>query len=240
MSEIIISLNDFHVPFEDKRAVGVAFNFCREIQPDVIVIHEVHDFYAISKFSRDPRRLNSLQEELDEVEIYLAKLRKACPDAKIKFLNSNHLMRLKKYIWNHAAELSSLRALELPNLIPFDRYGIDFSDVYVHGDVLFKHGTRVHKFSAYTAKNEYTDEGMSGASGHTHRVGLFCRTERGGVYDWMECGCLCDLTPEYMEGKVADWQHGFGMGIFEPDGNYILHPFRMKDYRIIWKNDLKG
>jgi len=170
--------------------------------------------------------------------VYFAILRERCPDSRIIHVESNHMKRLKKFIRDKAPELDCLRALQIENLIRFKKYHIEYIKFFVYKGVIWKHGTRINKYSAYTAKNEYEDEGMSGASGHSHRIGLHCRTKRGGVYDWMECGCLCDLHPEYLEGKIADWQHGFGLGIYSND-SYILHPMRMKNYEIIWKDTLR-
>lgn len=46
----------------------------------------------------------------------------------------------------------------------------------------------------------------------------------GGMYTWAEIGCLCNLDSEYMEGQVADWQHGLGFGYFKRDNHrFILH-----------------
>ena len=236
--ETVVKLGDLHVPFEDKKAVGIAFDFCKDMRPDIIVTDEWHDFYSISRFSKDPNRITSLQKDLDLTESYFAVLRDKCPNSRIIHVESNHMKRLKKFIRNKAPELDCLRALRIDNLIDFKRYDIEYIDFFIYKDVLYKHGNRIHKYSGYTAKNEYEDEGMSGASNHSHRIGLHCRTKRGGVYDWMECGCLCDLHAEYMEGKTADWQHGFGLVLYDND-DYILHPMRMKNYRIIWQDTLR-
>jgi hypothetical protein len=34
---------------------------------------------------------------------------------------------------------------------------------------------------------------------------------------WMDCGCLCDLNAEYIQG-VVDWQQGLGVVQFEAKG----------------------
>ena len=42
----VVSLTDWHVPYHDEKAVACALKFCEVTQPDIIVMHEVHDFYC--------------------------------------------------------------------------------------------------------------------------------------------------------------------------------------------------
>lgn len=231
----IVKLNDMHVPFEDKEVVKVAFDFCKRLQPDIIVTDEWHDFYPLSRFSKDPTRLNDLQIELDMVEEYYGKLRKACPESRILMLDSNHLKRMKKYIRTKAQELACLRNLDMENLLDLGKHNIEYMDVFSCRGYLFKHGNRINKHSAYTAKNELEEEGVPGASGHSHRLGQHYKRKRGGRYTWIECGCLCDLNPEYMEGKIADWHHGLGLVQFKGNSRHFMaHTISITDNEIIW------
>jgi hypothetical protein len=65
----IVSLNDWHVPYHSTLAVDVAIKFCGYIQPDIIVIHEAHDFYDLSRFDKDPLRMETLQYEIFKIII---------------------------------------------------------------------------------------------------------------------------------------------------------------------------
>ena len=207
----IVKLNDWHVPFHDPDAINAALRFCKEVQPDEIVLDELHDFYSLSRFNKEPSRIASLQEELDEVGIYLKQLRRENPNANIRLLDSNHLARLRKYIWANAQAFYGLRSLEITNLLELADYNITFQDSWeVRGRFLFKHGDIVRKHSAYTCRGEIEREGMSGMSGHTHRLGQHYVSQRGGEYVWSEAGCLCDLSPEYISGR-PNWQHGIGL-----------------------------
>ena len=47
-------------------------------------------------------------------------------------------------------------------------------------------------------------------SGHTHRVGRYSHTNRGGSYASWENGCLCQLKPEYIKG-IPDWSHALSI-----------------------------
>jgi len=228
----IVSLTDWHVPFEDGKAINAVFKFCKKIQPEIIIVHEIHDFYSLSRFDKDPSRINNLQDELDRANEYLAILRGICPKSRIILLNSNHLDRLRKYLWRQAVELSSLRSLKLSNLLELEKNNIEYGgDMFIYKKFLFKHGDIVRKFSSYTAKAEFDKEGMSGCSGHSHRLGKLYTTKRGGKYVWVESGCLCDLKPEYIMG-VADWQHGFSLISFKGNSFYATPIPILADYDI--------
>lgn len=227
----IISLTDWHIPFQDNRAIQAAIDFCEEVQPNVLILHELHDFYSLSRFDKDPSRIDSLQAELDEVSGYLDELRAACPAARMILLKSNHLDRLKKYLWSHAQALSSLRALEMATILGLDRFEIEYMDHFIYNNFIFKHGDLVSKDAGMTARRERQSEGMSGVSGHTHRLAQIYHRDRSGEYSWTESGCLCDLNPEYLNDKIANWQHGMSIVSFEGRSHFAM-PIAIQDGHI--------
>ena len=202
----IIKLNDAHVPFDDKRAIQAAFEFCEKIQPNIIITDEWMDFYELSRFVKDPTKATgyTLHDARIKTWKWFKEINKICPNARRIHLNANHPKRLQKYLWRNAPELTGCPEFELENFMEFKEYNIEYVDYFTFRNFLFKHGNRIHKYSGYTSKNEFESEGMSGASGHSHRLGQHYRTLRGGEYTWIECGCLCDLNMEYMESKIAD------------------------------------
>lgn len=234
----IVSLTDWHVPFHDPLALDAAIKFCGYIQPQVIIIHEAHDFYDLSKFDKDPLRADNLQDEIDEVKKYLWAIRKLCPKAEIYLLKSNHLARLKKYCWRQAQALSSLNVLKIEKLLELKEFGIKYADYFVHEGFLFKHGDLVRKDSGMTARAELQKEGVSGCSGHTHRLGVHYKTLRGGKYVWLESGCLCKLNPDYIDG-TADWQQGISMVSFKPNSNHFCaQVLPIINYEILYGNTI--
>lgn len=235
----IVGIHDLHVPYHDKEAVSCAFNFCEQVQPTYIVLHEWHDFYSLSRFSKDPARKADLQYELDLTLELLRDLRKRCPGSKMIMLKANHTDRLQRYLWNEAPALSSLRSLRIEEVMGLAELDIDYMQHFIYKDFLFKHGSVVRKDSSYTAKAELLREGMSGASGHTHRLGAHYRTLRGGSYVWIEGGCLCDLNPEYMDGDVANWQHGFSVVTFEKEGHqFYAQTVPIIDGKLMWGGEM--
>lgn len=71
---------------------------------------------------------------------------------------------------------------------------------------MLKHGNKVRAQSGYTARAEHETYGMSGASGHTHRLSQFYHRDRNGNHVWVETGCTCSLSPDYTPDP--DWQNG--------------------------------
>lgn len=209
----IVSINDWHYPFHDKNALKLAFKFCQKVQPPIIIIHEAHDFYKVSSFNKDPERKESLQDELDGVAELFKELRRICPKSLIYLLHSNHLDRLKNYLWRQAPELACLRDLRIENLLRLKESSIILKPDFTFRDFLFKHGSIVRKDSGMSARAELAKEGVSGVSGHTHRLSQVYKTLRGGKFTWIESGCLCRTDMEYIEG-TADWQQGISIVSF--------------------------
>ena len=232
--DMILTLSDFHVPFNNPKVNEVSFRFARLLKPKIIIIHEVIDFYSLSKFDKDPKRKLELQDDIDAAVGLLKKLRKYCPTTMIVMLKSNHDKRLQKFLNSKAEELSYLRVLQFKSLLKLQELNIEYRDNLIFRGVLFKHGDIVRKFSGYSAKGEFDKEGMSSATGHVHRLALTYRTLRGGKYMSMECGCQCDLKPDYIEG-TADWQNGCGIVSFKRNSDrFYATPILVVDGKIMW------
>ena len=64
-----VTIGDTHVPYQDKSAIKCAIKIIKSIEPDnIIFIGDIIDFYSISRFSKTPDRINSLQDDLDETK----------------------------------------------------------------------------------------------------------------------------------------------------------------------------
>jgi len=219
----VVFVSDIHAPYQDNKAIKALRSFIRWYQPnEIIFLGDVVDFYAVSSFTKDPSRAIKLQEEIDEAVDILDRICKLAPKAKKYFLKGNHEHRMQKYLWSKAAELSGLRNLQIPRLLKLDELKIQYIEngKMRYHDMMVKHGNIVRKFSAYSANGEFQSVGLSGVSGHTHRMGMFFHTNESGNYVWMECGHLCDDNQEYMEGSTANWQKGFGIGFYKNSGSH--------------------
>ena len=222
-----VIINDPHIPFEDKAVVSIAISHIKMVKPNyVLILGDLGDFYTISKFSKDPKRATPKEfvRELFLVRQFLSSIRTASPKSKIIFVPGNHDVRLRAYLWTVAPmlnfddidefsdipEYQDIPKTNIQTYYGLDKYGVEYCpNGYWMGKMFCYHGSIVRKHSGYTAKAEYDKNGCVGISGHTHRDGKYTLRNRSGQWVWWENFCLCDLSPEYMKGDVANWTQGF-------------------------------
>lgn len=231
-------LPDIHFPYQDPTALAIALRWLRDFDPHhIFLLGDVLDFYALSRFIGAPDKLLHLQAELDQARDFLDALRRAHPRATITYLQGNHEARLTKYLWSKAPELSGLRGISVPNLLEMQKLRctyVETGTTEFHGLVV-KHGNVVRRSAGYSGTGELDAIGTSGISGHTHRLAQIYRTNHGGMYTWIESGCLCSLKPEYAEGQVMNWQHGLSYGLFKKsDSRFLIQPIPIVNGCLIW------
>lgn len=227
-----VVISDIHFPYEDATALGAVLKFIKSQNLQTIIMNgDILDMYDVSRFDKSPERVNSLQGELDKAIDFFSKLRKAQPNAKIVFICGNHEKRLERYLWKHS-ELFSLDALKIPNLLKFEKFGIEYYEKYYKlGPLKITHGSVVRKFSSYTAHAELDKNDCCGISGHTHRGGIFYKKTPSRYLAWYEGFCLCGLEPEYTEG-IPDWQQGFIYGVVKGD-SFAINPIPIVDGKLM-------
>lgn len=214
--ERTLIIPDEHCPYEDYRALHGVYKMAKKEKFDEVkIMGDMMDCYVLSKFDKDPDRLTGLQKEVDIAQYHLEELRKV-HSGKITLFEGNHEYRLKRYLMTNP-EMSSLRRVNnIPSLLELNKFKVHYKKSENFHGVLFKHGNLVRKHSAYTAKGEFDNEGTSGVSGHTHRMGSHYVNNRSGAHAWFEMGHICDeKAAEYMEGKIPNWQKGFGVFIYD-------------------------
>lgn len=196
----------------------------KHVQPKkLIVLGDCVDFYQLSRFISDPGRKLELQADLDAAHVLLRRLREASPRADMRLLAGNHEARLRKHLWGTQSPLSSLRNLEVSELLRLKELRCSYAEngqtMLAAGALIVKHGNAVRAKSGYSATAELERAWLSGISGHVHRAGQVFRRNAGGTYTWIESGCLCGLDPEYAEGQVMDWAHAVTYAEVERGGN---------------------
>lgn len=214
--EQYIVLSDVHAPSHDQRTYDSVIHFIRKQKPDhVVIIGDFIDMYAISRFDKNPERAHRLQEEVDSAYGLLKRLRSAAGKTPITYIEGNHEFRMQKYLWRHP-EMHGLDVLEVPNLLRLKELKIDYvQEIVKNGNFIFTHGLRINK---YASRSELDDHGISGMSGHTHRIQTSMRTDYAGTKVWHCIGHLSDpLKAEYV--LKPDWQQGIGVVYFERNGN---------------------
>lgn len=226
-----VVVSDIHAPYHDDKALRVAEQVISDINPDVFVINgDLVDGYPISRFLKDPNRLETLQDELDASKDILQRFREVTPKAKRYLTEGNHESRLSKVIATldgPARELARLEsfqeAMSWTSLLRLKENGYqwvsdkDQPSVDIIPQFLVKHGSVVRRYSGYSAKGEYDNYHRSGTSGHTHRLSQYYHSSLGETHLWVETGCLCSLKPDYT--KYPNWMQGFA--VFTWSGNEL-------------------
>lgn len=216
----VLLYGDTHVPHEDTRTTAVVRRIAGLLRPNLIChMGDLLDGYSLSRFDKDPGRIDSLQEEINLARAHLALMRQSSPNSRFLLLEGNHEDRLRRTIWNMPGPMAALAKLDVfqasmiwPRLLDLDELGVEWVPHTGQAKQSFlpkfilKHGTIVRKKSAYTASGELDKYGRSGASGHTHRLGAHWHNDHNGSHLWIETGCTCSLDPEYTEDP--DWQAG--------------------------------
>jgi len=233
---------DEHFPFQDERARSIALEIVRDFNPDVLISgSDGVDFYALSKFSKNPKRISSFQEDINSWKEGQKEWKDAAPEATRVFLKGNHEDRLRKWLWDHP-EAHSLEALKLSSLLDLEKQGISFSDdgesdwcdweFTVGGTLVVRHGGVVRKGSSMSARAELDSErySISILTGHTHRGGSIYARTRKGVVQAHECFCLCGLEPEYV--RHPDWQQGIVLAEVH-EGSLTVEPVPFSNLRSI-------
>lgn len=210
----VVAISDFHVPFQNKEFVKNFIEFISDYKPGkLIIVGDFVDFYDLSRFDKDPSRVGNLQKELDIAFSILYLLRKASPSTEIILVEGNHEDRLRKYLWKNSS-VASIRELKLERLLRLDEIdNVTLVGSYELRGVIFTHGDLVRKHSCYSAKAEFEKYLKSGVSGHTHRLGFYNMSTCGKDNFWLEIGCACEPTMEYVSNP--NWQNGFAILEFD-------------------------
>ena len=89
-------VNDLHKPFHDPRVLTEVMLFLKEKQLGLVIIAgDVGDFYLLSKFDKNPRRAETLQDDLNSVKWFHKELRGILPNTRIIEEEGNHEDRLR-------------------------------------------------------------------------------------------------------------------------------------------------
>lgn len=218
---------DSHFPHQDESALAIVQAIAEDTQPDFLVhVGDLLDCYSLSRYDKDPKRKETLQDEIDQARMHLATMRLASPKSRFLLLEGNHEDRLRRTLWNldgPASVLASLtafnKAMSWPALLGTEEMGVEFIPANEQTKqthlpkFILKHGTVVRPTSGATAAGEWKKYSKSGASGHTHRLGQFYHRDQNGNHVWVETGCTCSITPDYT--LDPDWQQGAVFMSFE-------------------------
>lgn len=205
-----------------------------DIKPDEVwLLGDIMDAEEIKRFEGDPNN-PKFTEEIGSAGTFLDDLQRVSPKSRKVWMDGNHEYRLTKWLW--AMPMFARERLVIGRLLSMEKRKIEYHPyedgaIYVTDTFIAEHGDKTSKHSSYTARAMTDARGISGISGHTHRLGAFHRNDYGGGVEWYENGCLRDLHPDWIMSK-PNWQHGFHVGYFK--GNeYHITPYKIKSGSVL-------
>ena len=185
---------DDWAPFHDERAIDLAMQLVREIQPDELInLGDMIDFPTLSRWPQEEAMQRTIQKSIDYTHEFLGLQRANAPDAKIVWVEGNHDLRLQNYVQTNAAKISGLRRanmghelplLSLPYLLRLDELDVNYvggypkAEYYLSDCLKAKHGDCV-KSSGKTAAAVAEREDVSTVFGHVHRAETSYKTRHG-------------------------------------------------------------
>jgi predicted phosphodiesterase len=230
-----VILPDIQYPYHDSLMLTKIFKVIEKIQPDAVVsIGDAIDFPQVSRWSVGTAGAYAptLQQHIEGFCVEVLKpLREIVPNAKIKWLEGNHDLRLMEFVGKYAPALRVLDALKMESLFGLDDLNID----YVRGperigtNTIMVHG---HESSGYASSpqawkvkfgNRYGTE-RNVIFGHTHQPFLVTHATGydGKVTPWftMNVGSIMDPThATYVKDGSVSWTMSFG--VIRDDGKRV-------------------
>jgi predicted phosphodiesterase len=220
----IVVLSDMQMPYHDKRALRNVINFVGTYQPDAVVsVGDEVDFPQISRWNRGMagEYKGDLQAHCDTFERAFAMPLRKVFAGPVDVSRSNHMDRPLTYVRTRAPGLMGLKALEVPSLLNFEKYGITYHEepheiapgwLLAHGDE--GGSSRAPGGTALALARKW---GYSVVCGHTHKLGI--QHEHMGVNSKLvkerfgfEVGNLMAMKgASYLKAGHANWQQGFGI-----------------------------
>lgn len=227
---------DTHLPYQDDRAIALAFGVIKHYEPDILVLlGDMLDMSGFSKYPHDQAdKRNLLQTELEEWIALAQLLAEATPKAERRaFIRGNHEQRLEKWMFGHP-QLSGFSGFNLGSLLRLHELGFDpqaHEEIELcGGELTVKHGVYTGgRFAGLAPRQEMAATGTSGVSGHTHKASQYLQRDKAGLRVWVESGHLTKNPPHYL-GGTQNWHQAVTIGEVSRDGNDFdleLIPFRL-------------
>lgn len=212
-------------------ALDAVTNFLYDYKPDKLLhVGDDVDSPEPSRWSKGlaEEYAPTLQKGMDDTHAMHAQLRGAIGDVPYHVMRSNHGDRTEFYIRKYAPALSSLRCLDIAQLLGYDELGITYHRkpfefepgwLLLHGDE-----TGLSQVPGSTAMGAARLTGKSVVCGHVHRQGMQHQTwgvngntrRRWGI----EAGHMMNMRKaKYLKMGSANWSMGFV--VLEFDGTTV-------------------
>ena len=222
----ILFVPDTHRPFHSKAGFKLFMKAARRFSPHIVVVlGDWLDNYSCSEHTKDPSRLLSLQDEIDDANAGLDDL-DTLPGKKY-FVEGNHEWRMPRFLAKHAAALYSMRDLKIPKMLRLKERGWHFTpykESLQLGRLRITHDIeRCGRNAVRDARREF--EGNC-VIGHVHSMETFYlanlkgEARVGASFGWL--GDTEQIDYRHKDKARKYYQLGFGIGFMTENGNVHL------------------
>jgi len=232
----IVLLPDFHHPYHNKDAVRAVFQFIKWFRPHAINI--LGDGMNMDWANHWKKKAQDNEYFIGKTvkggydafdEDILTPLEKLVPrDCEKVYMEGNHedwvnAITRKDLAYKGTIEPEILLRLKERDWewIPWIKN--DKRGLKPYGKLLTLHGIYTNKYHAAKTADTFS---RSCAYGHTHDIQSYTKVftdDQKGYHTAQSIGCLCNLSPEFMKGRMNRWVNSFGVLFVREDGMYNLY-----------------
>jgi len=236
----VLIFSDPHGWLADLKALRCINKVLQKNRFDEVVING--DLVDLPYISRHTQKLfqegilNGYTEvgEMEYTRDQILKPLRLSTDAKIRIRLGNHDERITKPNMLSDKQLQKLAILykhyqttkfeEMLGVDSGQGYIYDPADVHTYYDKFhLVHGLSLSQNASEKNIQEYMG---SGSSGHTHRLGVYVKTNKKAPYVWLQSGHtrIGEEVEYFPTGKIPNWQQGFNVVTFyRIDGEMFFH-----------------
>jgi len=234
-----VSLSDIHLEHDQEQhpSYTLAKKFVKDFKPDLLVLNgDVVDFSYLSSYNESKAQLKEgkrLSKDIDMLKKELDYFHKHAK--KIIYLEGNHENRLMRRL-EEVPEFEHI--LELKNMLGSEEFILEREQPIrvLNSHLWIMHGKILNKYYCEATLRQYM---VSMIVGHTHKIQSFSmRTLDRELACWGQ-GCLTDRNPDYLAGKMNQWQNGFVVAyIDEATKNFSVNNINMVDNSFFFEGKL--
>lgn len=228
--KLALLIPDCHRPWHDKRAYSLMIQVAKHLKPDgIYIMGDYADTYNLSGHGpKDPRIIETLKDEVDDVNAGLDELDKLFPYAKKYYISGNHEFRMARYIQNRCPEIFGF--VDCVELFKINQrknwtwinYGPTQKTRVLESKLFIR-----HEPIGSSAKATASKALCSIAWGHTHKIEESHITGLNGEeHVAFSCGWLGQKKADEIFGYCKShqqWQLGFGLVYVDPVTKNFYH-----------------
>jgi hypothetical protein len=233
MLRVSALIPDCHRPWHDKKAYSLMIKVFKWLYQnnqlnEILILGDYADIYNLTGHGKDAGVVNSLVNEIDDVNEGLDELDFLFPKSKKVYLQGNHEYRFERYINSKCPELFGITQFDHLIKIPqrtnwkYINYGPNQSY-----KVLDSKLTARHEPLASSAKATASKALCSLVYGHIHRIEESHLVGLDGTnHVCFSVGWLGDKRNDKIFGYVKShhqWQLGFGLAYVDEKTGYFYH-----------------